>query len=100
MVVIRKLREPRKAKYRAPEPNVNLRKVNDIDPLNYRTTEFNYSPASYKPHGTVEERIKINPVVCDYFGCGKTLTMIEKMCGKNCLKHQGNKFDITNHLSI
>lgn len=100
MVVIRKLRKRQKEKYKPKPVNHNLRKVNDIDPENYSRYNFDYRPAKYDRDGTIEERIKIKPVVCDYFGCGKTLTMIETMCGKNCLKHQGNKFDITNHLSI
>lgn len=28
--------------------------------------------------------------ICKVFGCGKTLSSIEKLCGNKCLKHQNN----------
>lgn len=35
-----------------------------------------------------EEIIKIEPIYCIIFGCGKQLTLVEKLAGLKCLKCQ------------
>jgi hypothetical protein len=33
---------------------------------------------------------------CSFFGCGKQLSLVERLCGNNCIDHMGkNKTQIT-----
>lgn len=68
-------------------PMINLKKVHDIDPIAYATYKFDHSPVVYKEDGTLEERIKTGPVYCVFFGCGKRLSLNEKLCGERCIDH-------------
>lgn len=33
----------------------------------------------------------LEPICCDFFGCGKTLTLQEKLFGTKCINHQKKK---------
>lgn len=38
-----------------------------------------------------EDEIEIEEINCSFFGCGKVLSMREKMFGDRCINHQVNK---------
>lgn len=102
MVVIRKIRGPRKGVYKPRVHNVS--KVNDIDPMKYSRFSFDYSPAKYLPSKKIEILINnysyYQDLYCTFFGCGRRLNFREKLFGNTCITHNGIETDITNHLSI
>lgn len=47
---------------------------------------FHY-PEFTKPERIDENKIEIEDVYCAFFGCGKKLGLVEKLCGSTCFDH-------------
>lgn len=40
---------------------------------------------------TIPMHVVPEPRTCSHFGCGKTLSLTEALCGDRCIDHQGRK---------
>lgn len=41
-----------------------------------------------------EDSLVIKDYVCDFFGCNKILSITEKLCGRKCIEHMGDKLTL------
>ena len=48
----------------------------------------------HKTPVTDESYLHIEPVYCSVFGCGKLLTLMEKLLGRKCSECQNKKNDV------
>ena len=75
---------------RSHNPNTKYH-ISIDDETKHRSIDWRYvrEAAEFKP--VDEEKRYIPETYCSFFGCGKLLTLAEKLCGCRCIDHMDKK---------
>jgi hypothetical protein len=85
----------RRSKHKFLKVSVSIGKVTFLNWAKINKDNVSYLPSPLPEYNYVspvnEEVLEVIEVNCSYFGCGRKLSLVEKLSGKVCLKHMSDQ---------